>query len=128
MTSEKSVEMTIKCDIARGVYEVGREIPSISELAKCQNVSDTPVKNALLRLKKQGIVVYRPGKKFIVNDNADKQCRSEIAEIAKELITDIITLAISANIMSNEFHDYFSKTENEIINSVMDIVMDKLSN
>ena len=126
MTAEKSVEITIKCDIISGVYEVGKEIHSIRELARLQNVSTTTVKNALAKLKNEGIIIARPARNYIVNDNADRVCRQEISQMIRDKLIDIITLATMANISSSEFQAYFSDIENEMLGAIIGIVINSL--
>lgn len=52
----------IRAGIASGIYLPGDKLPTIAQLAKELEVSQTAVKTALLLLNKEGVVHGRQGK------------------------------------------------------------------
>ena len=79
----------LKTQIMKGILTLGEEI-SVTELAKRFNVSKTPIKEALIRLKGEGLVVVETdsGKMTVIELSAE-----EIAQIC-ELRAALETLAL----------------------------------
>jgi GntR family transcriptional regulator, transcriptional repressor for pyruvate dehydrogenase complex len=64
------VTLTLRDDIVRGKYEPGQQLPAAKDLGETFGVSITVIREALSRLKSDGLIASHQGKGVFVEDDA----------------------------------------------------------
>lgn len=124
---KENIIISIECGIVSGVYKTDDEIISVSRLCKENNASSTTVVNALRTLKNAGVLVYRPGRNYIVTDKALEICENDISQLIKDKLTDIITLSVMTIRPEDDFISFFSDTEYKMLSAIIHIAAESLA-
>ncbi len=91
----------IKEQIGDGTLKPGDELPSVRELADSLGINMHTVRSAYLKLRDQGIINLRLGRRAriarIRTPEPDAELMADIAARFKELITDALLMGMSAD-------------------------------
>ncbi len=89
----------IKEQVSKGALKAGDELPSVRELADSLGINLHTVRNAYLKLRDQGIINLRLGRRariaslLSLSDNADT--KAQLDQRIKEIITDAQLMGLS---------------------------------
>ena len=102
----------VKEQVRKGMLKPGDELPSVRELADSLGINMHTVRSAYLRLREQGIINLRLGRRAVVA-RVDKpahtiEMEAEIQARLKELITDALLMGFS----SDDFRDLVDRQIN----------------
>ena len=102
----------VKEQVRKGMLKPGDELPSVRELADSLGINMHTVRSAYLRLREQGIINLRLGRRAVVA-KVDKpahtiEMETEIQARLKELITDALLMGFS----SDDFRDLVDRQLN----------------
>ena len=102
----------VKEQVRKGMLKPGDELPSVRELADSLGINMHTVRSAYLRLREQGIINLRLGRRAVVA-RVDKpahtiEMEAEIQARLKELITDALLMGFS----SDDFRDLVDRQLN----------------
>ena len=102
----------VKEQVRKGMLKPGDELPSVRELADSLGINMHTVRSAYLRLREQGIINLRLGRRAVVA-RVDKpahtiEMETEIQARLKELITDALLMGFS----SDDFRDLVDRQLN----------------
>ena len=102
----------VKEQVRKGILKPGDELPSVRELADSLGINMHTVRSAYLRLREQGIINLRLGRRAVVA-RVDKpahtiEMEAEIQARLKELITDALLMGFS----SDDFRDLVDRQLN----------------
>ena len=89
----------IKEQVGEGTLKPGDELPSVRELADSLGVNMHTVRSAYLKLRDQGIINVRLGRRARIarmrKSEPDAELKADIAARFKELITDALLMGMS---------------------------------
>ena len=89
----------IKEQVSTGVLRPGDELPSVRDLADSLGINMHTVRNAYLKLREQGIINLRLGRKAKVaplqSSSTSPASAGEIAERLKEIIIDALLAGLT---------------------------------
>src|SRR5580692_4041367 len=95
------IAAALRDDIASGKYEPGRQLPSGRTLSESFGVSITVVREALSRLKSDGLVAAHQGKGVFVEDDARaRPFRLATSVDAKSSLRDIFELRMGVEMQA----------------------------
>ncbi len=103
-------------DIARGRYAAGEKLPTEQHLSEMYGVSRPTVREAIGRLKHDGLVVSRQGAgAFVAEAGVSSVFRLDVADFSDpEEIRNIIELLISVEAAASE-HAARRRTEEQLV-------------
>jgi len=91
----------IKEQIGKGTLQPGDELPSVREVAESLGINLHTVRSAYLKLRDQGIINLRLGRKATIarrqTEVRNMYSEEELVSKLKELITDALLMGISAD-------------------------------
>jgi len=91
----------IKEQVGKGTLKPGDELPSVREVADSLGINLHTVRSAYLKLRDQGIINLRLGRKAIIarrqTEVRNMNSEEELTARLKELITDALLMGISAD-------------------------------
>lgn len=93
--------------ILSGALAAGKELPSIRQLAKEQDVSVITVKRAYLELERRGLIFTRPGKGSVVardQSRAREETRQALETSMREVIQKASLLGLSDEKLATLFY------------------------
>jgi GntR family transcriptional regulator len=94
------IVIQLKDQVRQGTLKPGDELPSVRELAKSLGINVNTVRSAYLKLREQGIISLRLGRRAAIlspNKPADKQAaEAEISGRLQELVTDALLMGLAA--------------------------------
>ena len=104
----------IKEQVSNGTLKPGDELPSVRELAESLGINMHTVRSAYLKLRDQGIINLRLGRKARIakfqESSQTIQATSDIPERLKEIIVDALLAGLSP--------DYLRKLVNQQLEQV----------
>jgi len=91
----------IKEQVGKGTLQPGDELPSVREVAESLGINLHTVRSAYLKLRDQGIINLRLGRKATIarrqTEVRNMYSEEELVLKLKELITDALLMGISAD-------------------------------
>lgn len=95
----EQVTKTLQEEILGGKYLPGIQLPSGKDLAELFGVSITVIREALSRLKAEGLIASRQGKGvFVSQDHKARPFRLGITNITRQSLSDVIELRIGVEV------------------------------
>jgi GntR family transcriptional regulator len=102
----------VKEQVRKGTLKPGNELPSVRELADSLGINMHTVRSAYLRLREQGIINLRLGRRAVIarvhKPAHTIEMETEIQARLKELITDALLMGFS----SDDFRDLVDRQLN----------------
>jgi GntR family transcriptional regulator len=106
------ITVQVKEQVRKGTLKPGDELPSVRELADSLGINMHTVRSAYLRLRDQGIINLRLGRRAVVARLHKPvhaiEMETEIRARLKDLITDALLMGFS----SDDFRDLVDKQLN----------------
>jgi GntR family transcriptional regulator len=108
----------VKEQVSSGVLKPGDELPSVRELAESLGINMHTVRSAYLKLRDQGIINLRLGRKAKIanrqkSDNITAT-RDDISERLRELIIDALLSGISADNFRELVNEQLKRINQEV--------------
>lgn len=114
----------IKHAISMGVFEVGKPIPTIRDIALELGVNPNTVAKSIRELEREGFLKTYVGKGSFVSEKALESVHDEkeekIMKLAESFIKDVKWLGFSKNDVLEFFEKNWEKIEEEVLKNVKD--------
>lgn len=113
----QQIMMQVREQVGNGTLKAGDELPSVRELADSLGVNMHTVRNAYLKLRDQGIIRMRLGRRARIAEQADEAPtggdEADIISRLRELITDATLSGFSAADFRSMVDRELTRLENE---------------
>ena len=95
----------VREQVREGGLKPGDELPSVRELANSLGVNMHTVRNAYLKLRDQGIIIMRLGRRASIAHFQPPLLYANIEDDLKIRLKDLINDALSMGLSNQDFHD-----------------------
>lgn len=107
----------IKEQVSNGTLRPGEELPSVREVADSLNINMHTVRSAYLKLRDQGIITLRLGRRARIAPRQpslhDSNLEEDIKVRLKELVTDASLAGIYPDALRKLFNQQLDQLKNE---------------